>query len=209
MANSSNLVSISPLKAKKKKSLLSENFKIRLLPPVMQWGVKALEFVFNRRIYLEIRAIDYRLLSPMEYLRCEIWISKLKNFTRTLGAGFFLKDTVYLTYLSLRFHNPYLMIEWLQYTLMKISFWKYRSLFHFLRYIFRFFFWPIFNELGVTGVKFKLKGKISVSGNARTRSISTSAGRSGHTTKDHRIIHLSRLVPSFTGVMGFQIWFFF
>lgn len=187
----------------------SSKFKVRLLPPVMLWGVRSLEFLFNRRIYLETRALDPRLLSPIEYARCEIWISKLRNFTRSLGAGFFLTDTVHVLYLSLRFHNPYLMIEWLQHTLIKVSFWKYRSLFHFLRYIFRFFLWPVFGDLGVRGVKFKLKGKISVSGNARTRTISTETGRSGKTTTAHRVIHLSRLIPSFTGVMGFQVWFFF
>jgi hypothetical protein len=96
--------------------------KVRLLPPVMLWGVRSLEFLFNRRIYLETRSLDPRLLSPIEYARCEIWIAKLRNFTRSLGAGFFLTDTVHVLYLSLRFHNPYLMIEWLQHTLIKISF---------------------------------------------------------------------------------------
>jgi hypothetical protein len=54
-------------------------------------------------------------------------------------------------------------------------------------------------------VKFRLKGKISVSGNARTRMIETTSGRSGKSTVKHKAIQLSRLVPSFTGVMGFQI----
>ena len=190
-------------------SLNSHQFISPFLPSLMNWGTRHLEFTFNRKIFIEVSSFELGLLSLVERSRCEIWISKLRNFTRVLGSGFFLSDTIHIIYLSLKFKNPHLMADWLKNTLCKISFWKYRSFFHFLRYIFRFFFWPTFGELSVKGVKFKLKGKISVSGNARTRTISTGAGKNGNGTVENRVLHLSRLIPSFTGVMGFQFWLFF
>lgn len=51
----------------------------------------------------------------------------------------------------------------------RLSFWKYKIIFRFLKYILRYVFEPNFALMGLRGVKFQLKGKISVAGNARTR----------------------------------------
>jgi len=63
----------------------------------------------------------------------------------------------------------------------------------------------IFPELGVKGIKFRLKGKISVSGNARTRKINCIIGQTGMATYQNKILHSLELVRTFTGVLGLQI----
>lgn len=168
-----------------------------------------LEFLFNRRSCLAISSILWQKFSVEETIRCHLWIRKLRNFSKVLGKGFFLTDTVHISYRAFRMKDPHLLINWFANTFKKISFWKYRSLFHFLRYFCRFFLWPTFKELGVKGVRFKLKGKISVSGNARTRTISTSTGVNNFSSYSDRVLHAKRLIPSFTGVMGFQLWLMF
>jgi ribosomal protein S3 len=63
----------------------------------------------------------------------------------------------------------------------------------------------MFDELDVKGIKFRLKGKISVAGNARTRTLLQRTGVTGHATFNNKVMtHLS-LVPSFTGVMGLKV----
>jgi ribosomal protein S3 len=59
--------------------------------------------------------------------------------------------------------------------------------------------------LKVKGLKFKLKGKVSVSGNARTRSVVCQIGHVSHSTYDNKILHSFDLVKTFTGVLGLQI----
>jgi ribosomal protein S3 len=75
--------------------------------------------------------------------------------------------------------------------------------------VFKYFFSELFNELGIRGVKFRLKGKISVSGNARTRKINYVIGNTSMSTYENKILHSLDLVRTFTGVMGLQIWLFF
>jgi len=81
--------------------------------------------------------------------------------------------------------------------------------FHYLRYLFKYFFWEFFETLQLKGIKFRLKGKISVAGNARTRTITYGIGSTSFSTLDHKILHTLELVKTFTGVMGLQIWMVF
>jgi ribosomal protein S3 len=74
-----------------------------------------------------------------------------------------------------------------------------------LRYLFKYFFIGAFDLLNIKGVKFKLKGKVSVSGNARTRSISYQIGNISHSKYDNKILHTLKTVRTFTGVLGLQI----
>lgn len=184
-------------------------FRLSDVSPFSHFCSRFLEFLFNRRSCLSISSILWQKFSMEEAIRCRLWIRKLRNFSKVLGKGFFLADTVRVMYRAFRMKDPHLLINWFVNTFKKISFWKYRSFFHFLRYFCRFFLWPTFKELGVKGVRFKLKGKISVSGNARTRTISTSTGVNNFSSYNDRVLHAMRLIPSFTGVMGFQLWLIF
>lgn len=67
----------------------------------------------------------------------------------------------------------------------------------------------MFKSLGIKGFKLKLKGKISVAGNSRKRSILYRAGKTSHSTIDLKVIHNLSLVNTFTGVMGLQTWIFY
>jgi ribosomal protein S3 len=77
--------------------------------------------------------------------------------------------------------------------------------FHYLKYLFKYFFSSIFSELKVKGLKFKLKGKVSVAGNSRTRTVVYQVGHVSHSTYDNKILHSFDLVRTFTGVIGLQI----
>jgi ribosomal protein S3 len=54
------------------------------------------------------------------------------------------------------------------------------------------------------GLKFQLKGKISVAGNARTRTLLQTTGSTSHATYNNKILYTLNLVRTFTGVMGFK-----
>jgi ribosomal protein S3 len=77
--------------------------------------------------------------------------------------------------------------------------------FHYLKYLFKYFFLSVFSELKIKGLKFKLKGKVSVAGNARTRSVTYQIGSVSHATYNNKILHSLDLVRTFTGVIGLQI----
>jgi|TARA_B100000780_G_scaffold77660_1_gene52513 ribosomal protein S3 len=63
----------------------------------------------------------------------------------------------------------------------------------------------MFKELGVKGFKVKLKGKISVAGNSRKRSILYRIGKTSHASNNLKVVHTTDTIVTFTGVMGFQV----
>ena len=67
----------------------------------------------------------------------------------------------------------------------------------------------MFDEIGVKGFKVRLKGKISVAGNSRKRSILYRIGKPSHTTVGLKVAHTMDTITTFTGVMGFQLWIFY
>lgn len=157
------------------------------------------------RFYLFIE----NTLTAGEYARCSLWSHRLQNFQRTIGTGFFLTESIQIIYIAIKLKDPHFLINWMRQTFQKISFWKYRMFFHYLKYLFKYFFSSIFSELKVKGLKFKLKGKVSVAGNSRTRTVVYQIGHVSHSTYDNKILHSFDLVRTFTGVIGLQIWMVF
>jgi hypothetical protein len=111
--------------------------------------------------------------------------------------------------LSLKLKDPFLLSNWVINLFQKISFWKFKSFFRYVRYIFRYFFINIFDIIKVKGIKFQLKGKVSVAGNARTRTVRQVIGKAGYSTFENKVIYDLNLVKTFTGVQGLKIWIFF
>jgi ribosomal protein S3 len=63
----------------------------------------------------------------------------------------------------------------------------------------------MFPQLDVKGIKFQLKGKISVAGNARTRTLLQRTGKTSHATFKIKVLQELSLVKTFTGVMGLKV----
>jgi ribosomal protein S3 len=63
----------------------------------------------------------------------------------------------------------------------------------------------VFDDLKIKGLKIKLKGKISVAGNSRKRTILYRVGKTSHSEIQLRVDHTKETINTFTGVMGFQV----
>jgi len=70
-------------------------------------------------------------------------------------------------------------------------------------------FYYIFKELGVKGLKIKLKGKISVAGNSRKRTILYRIGKTSNSEVSLKTDYTKTNIHTFTGVMGFHVWIFY
>lgn len=87
----------------------------------------------------------------------------------------------------------------------RISFWKTRSIFRYLKYVLNVYYCHTFENLDVKGIKFRLKGKISAAGNSRKRTILYRVGKTSHSEVRLRVLHETTTINTFTGVMGLQI----
>ena len=147
---------------------------------------------------------------PNDYkVRYKIWLPRLEAYARRLGHKFFMEEALHIIHLSFTMKDAMLFIEWLKVIICRISFWKTRMIFKFLRYLFNHYFRTIFPELNIKGLKIKLKGKISVAGCSRKRTILYRVGSNSYSQTSLRILRESTTIRTFTGVMGFQVWIFY
>jgi hypothetical protein len=137
------------------------------------------------------------------------WVTRLYYYQKRLGHRFFMEEAMHIMHLSLSLHDVSLFGQWLSSLIKKISFWKTRSIFRYLTYLFRNFFIKEFGNMGCKGLKILLKGKISAAGNSRKRSIRLSFGNTSHSNLGTKCINYTSLVHTFTGVMCLNTYIFY
>lgn len=168
-----------------------------------------ISFCTGKKSLIKINGFIKNSLSIEEQTFCLKWSSKITKFRKKLGNFLFLNESLQLIYLSFKLKDPYLLSNWMTKIFQKISFWKSRLFLSYMKYVIRNFFYTKFSALKMHGVKFQLSGKISVAGNARTRTIRYKAGYTSQSKFDFRVLTVLNLIPSFTGVQGFKVWFYF
>jgi len=185
----------------------------KFTPQVTPWYfntfVRFVEHCSGKKVLFKSQSNLLNALTFEEKAKCLSWAPKLKNFRKLLGPSLFLGESLQILYVSLKLKDPYFLSNWMTTMFQKISFWKYKVFLRYFKYILRYFFWSSFSQLGVIGIKMQLKGKISVAGNARTRTVLQRTGKTGHATFNNKVATTLSLVKTFTGVQGFKLWIFF
>jgi hypothetical protein len=168
-----------------------------------------IEFHTGRRVLLKFDSYITTALPFVDVCRCSLWYSKVNSFQKMLGHRIFVHESIRIIMVAVRFRDPTFFSNWIKAMLYRMSFWKYRLIFRYIRYVFRALFFPQFEALGFKGMKIVLRGKISVAGNARTRTLVFTIGNTSHAEMNNRILSSFTNIHSFTGVMGFRLSFFF
>ena len=148
-------------------------------------------------------------LTFKEKTTCVQWNSRLISYKRMLGQKLFLLESLQILYLTLRIQDPKLILNWIRQSLKKLTFWKYKILIRYLKFILWEFFLPRFKELGMLGVKLKFKGKVGVAGNSRSRSYSYRIGQTKQSTLSIKTGYSFTYLHTFTGVIGCHVWLYF
>jgi hypothetical protein len=140
---------------------------------------------------------------------CNTWVDRVLGFQKILGQRIFAVEGLHLVVLAIRLKDPMFLANWIRAMLERMSFWKYRLLFRYLKFMLRHLFRLSFPHFQFKGLKLRLKGKISVAGNARTRTLHLRVGNTSHSSMSNRIAYDLSFINTFTGVLGFKLWFFY
>jgi hypothetical protein len=185
----------------------------KFLPRTFIWWndtlIRFMEHHSGRRVYLKLNSFIENSLPYVDLARCNIWFERVIPWQRVLGHRIFVQESLRIFHLAIRFRDPTFLCNWLKGMLFRLSFWKYRVLFRYVKFVMRNLFFIYFDDLGFKGLKLRLKGKISVAGNARTRTLVYRIGETGHATVNNRVLSEFTTIESFTGVMGFRVSIYF
>ena len=184
-------------------------FRENVIPWVYVNLIQFVEHCSGRRALFHIYSFMNQSLDLRFIILYKRWMPRLFYYEKKLGHRFFLEEALHLLHMSFTYHDAKLLSSWLGAIIKRISFWKTRFIFRFIRYLFNNYFYVVFKEIGIKGFKVKLKGKISVAGNSRKRSILYRIGKTSHSTCDLKVVHHFSTIVTFTGVLGFQVWIFY
>ena len=171
--------------------------------------VRFIENCSGLKVGLAFNPFLENTLTYTDIARCSSWADRVFDFRRLLGPKIFIKESLKIFHLAFRLKDPTFLSAWIREMLKRTSFWKYRVLFRYIKYLVRHLFFTVFDDLQFKGFKLKLKGKISVGGNSRARTLMYRVGETSQSTFKNKITHDLNFVYTFTGVMGFQLWFYF
>lgn len=208
-----NLTPFMPLRSLLVKKILSNQTNSFLHKHALPWVhnslVRFMEDCSGKRVMLQIYSFITQNVDNSFLILYRRWMPRMRYYEQRLGHKFFLGEALSIMHLSFIMHDPKLLISWFSAIIKRISFWKTRLVFRFFRYLIQNYFSKLFSQLQVKGIKVRLKGKISVSGNSRKRTILYRAGLTSHSTTKLRVLNEFTTINTFTGVMGFQIWLFY
>jgi len=209
----SNIFPSSSLNFSIKRKVLKIFSYNKFSPNITMWYyntlVRFIENCSGKKCFLKFNPFIDNCLTFSDIARCNLWSLRISTFQKILGPKIFLQESLRIMHLAIRFKDPTFFSNWIRGMLSRMSFWKYRLLFRYIKFAMRYLFWIYFPELNFKGLKLKLKGKISVAGNARTRTLVYKIGETGYSKLNNRVLSDFSLINTFTGVLGFKIWFFF
>lgn len=171
--------------------------------------IRFMENCSGKKVCLKFNPFIENLLPFSDLARASMWAPRVVGFQRLLGPKIFVNESLRIFHLAIRSKDPTFLANWIKGMLQRMSFWKYRLLFRYIKFVMRYLFWIYFSDLGFKGLKLRLKGKISVAGNARTRTLLYQIGETSYSTFANRIASDYSTINTFTGVLGFRLWFFF
>ena len=177
------------------------------------WAHKCLiqfaENISGRKVALQIGPFIDQALTVEDQARCYLWETRATGFRKILGHRIFTSEALMILTASIRLKDPTLLSNWIRAMLGRMSFWKYKVLFRYLKFLVQHLFKFSFSELDFRGFKLRLKGKISVGGNSRSRVLFYRIGDTSHSKMSNRVAYDLSYIKTFTGVLGFKLWFFY
>ena len=171
--------------------------------------IQFLENVSGRKIAINVGPFVDHILTIEDHARSWLWDNRSSGFKKLLGHRIFTSEAVMLVTAALRLKDPTLLSNWIRGMLQRMSFWKYRVLFRYLKFLIQHLFRFKFSEFGFKGFKLRLKGKISVGGNSRSRVLFYRVGDTSHSKTANKVAYDLSYINTFTGVLGFKLWFFY
>ena len=112
-------------------------------------------------------------------------------------------------YLAVRYRDPALMLHWLQTRVRVMSMFAHLRFFRILGLVLKNTTTSAFGKFRLKGFSFYLVGKISVTGNAMSRSYRSFAGNRSNSSLTLRLATGFNIIRTSTGCLGFTLSFFF
>ena len=192
--------------------------------------VRLVESVSNMKTLILINRSLLQQLSFYEWTRFDLFRRRfqsssrfkfLKTNTRFLQAPFYFFynmgksqdfywfELTLVCFLFYKTKDTTILMTFLYNKMRVMSLFKHRFFLRRVFFILRVLFYEISNIYGVVGIRLRIVGKISVTGNSRTRTIHFKEGIISNSNMTTRVDHNYTIIKTNTGCLGLSLWLFF
>jgi hypothetical protein len=153
--------------------------------------------------------LPYQVSSPSLTESYELILSCVYPALRTFHRLLFYKDWALAFTIGLRQKNAHFLLRWLVRFMLRINSKHHKKFLTFLDVFFARV--DACGGLGTKhlGIKFVIYGKISVTGNAKTRGRHLGAGKRSLSSRALRVSYSQRQAHTATGVLGIKCFIFY
>ncbi|MBK8208546.1 MAG: hypothetical protein IPK87_17450 [Planctomycetes bacterium] len=161
-----------------------------------------LEKKLNKSIIILYKNYRYVLKKILFYK----FVKKKLFFSNKIKSLRYFKSKDYsLIFSSLLFQDIYLLRNWLQIKMIKMSFKKHRRFLYFLKVFLISSFLPYIKKFNLKGFYIKVKGKIGLGGNSKKRTYVIKCGKFARYNKSLKLYYDFFSVSTLSGVLGIKI----
>lgn len=148
--------------------------------------------VFSADLFYSYKVYIAQIVSYFSKINKRFFrFSNLSKFIEIFSYSLYQKDLLYFT-------------QFFKKNMEETSFKKHKKVLYSLNFLIKKFFSKIFFYTSVLGFKFEISGKISVTGNSKTRNKIIKYGQYSLTNKSLKIDYSFDVIRTTTGVMGFK-----
>lgn len=159
--------------------------------------------ILRRRFWSSVRVHYWKLNT--RYLQQPITYA----YGKMPSPAFYWFEITLICFLFYKLKDVTILITYLFNKMKRMSLFKHRNFLRRIFFILRVLFYEIGPWYAIEGVKIKLIGKISVTGNARTRTMHFKEGLVSNSNMNIRSDYNFTIINTNTGCLGLSIWLFF
>lgn len=160
------------------------------------------EYFLNSKTAFVLSLNFYRHLNGEELFLLRNFYSKLSLYAYQFSTIFFLKEFLDIMFITVKLKDFTILISYIQRLIASLTIWNHKSFFRFIFNVFREHFTPIFPFLNIIGMRITIKGKVSVTGNSRKRSMCVDLGLTSISNTYTTVDFCNKILNTNTGVLG-------
>ena len=187
----------------------SNQFKLKYFTYINRFILNFLQFLFKTKIHFSIKKLWYQAYNLERLKNHNLTIIKIKKYTRKMKNYKFINNFYKVLWISMRIKDSNFFLKWFCYRIELLFFKLHKNIPYLINIILKNFYKKLFTQTQIKGVFFSLRGKISVTGDAKKRHVHVKYGKHSSSTKNLRISMSKSQIKTKTGVMGVTFGLFF
>ena len=171
--------------------------------------IRLLESLTLTRVWLNIQRAVHKFLTPAELSYLQLLRLRLNRQLRSQQAKRLWRYVGTCLLLTCKTKDLQFLMTWLHNKLSRVSSFTHKRFLTFFLFLLKSVLLEMGDYYGVVGCRVDVVGKISVAGNARSRSIIFKQGKTSFANTQIKVANEFYLVRTNTGCLGLTIWLFY